>query len=121
MFTRSVMPLVAERFGAAAEADVLWGTALMVPESSLEEALRTGSPDTTAQAVRWGTRVDEDRIVFSLRGGRPTVLCRLRKESEEQSVLVATWRSPTASSTTRARSSGEVNEFTWPPPLASHR
>jgi nicotinamide-nucleotide amidase len=71
MFTRSVMPLVAERFGAAAEADVLWGTALMVPESSLEEALRTGSADAQAPAVRWGTRVDEDRIVFSLRGGRP--------------------------------------------------
>lgn len=71
MFSRSVLPLVAERFGAAAEADVLWGTALMVPESSLEEALRTGAgPDARVQGVRWGTRVDEDRIVFSLRGGR---------------------------------------------------
>lgn len=71
MFTRSVLPLVADRFGAAAEADVLWGTALMVPESSLEEALRTGAgADPRVRGVRWGTRVDEDRIVFSLRGGR---------------------------------------------------
>ena len=70
MFVRSVLPLVAGRFGAAAEADVTWGTALMVPESSLEEALRNGGGDTRAQSVRWGTRVDEDRIVFSLRGGR---------------------------------------------------
>ena len=72
MFASSVMPLVAGHFGAAAaEGDVAWGTALMVPESSLEEALRTGSAETNTAAVRWGTRVDEDRIVFSLRGGRP--------------------------------------------------
>jgi nicotinamide-nucleotide amidase len=70
MFSSSVLPLVADRFGAAAEAEVLWGTALMVPESSLEEALRIGAgPDRRAQSIRWGTRVDEDRIVFSLRGG----------------------------------------------------
>jgi nicotinamide-nucleotide amidase len=68
MFSRGVLPIVAERFGVGAEAEVLWGTALMVPESSLEEALRTGSAPGTP--VRWGTRVDEDRIVFSLRGGR---------------------------------------------------
>jgi nicotinamide-nucleotide amidase len=80
MFSRSVLPLVAERFGAAAEAEVLWGTALMVPESTLEEALRAGAgADARSEemrgvprrnGVRWGTRVDEDRIVFSLRGGR---------------------------------------------------
>ena len=72
MLASSVMPLVAGHFGAAAaEGDVAWGTALMVPESSLEKALRTGSAETNTAAVRWGTRVDEDRIVFSLRGGRP--------------------------------------------------
>ncbi len=58
---------------------------------------------------------------ISLRGDRPPVLCRLRKESEEQSVLLATWRSPTAFSMACARSSADVNELTWPPPLASHR
>jgi nicotinamide-nucleotide amidase len=66
MFAASVVPLVAGRFDLAGAADLFWGTALMVPESNLEEALRTGS---TGPGVRWGTRVDEDRIVFSLRGG----------------------------------------------------
>ena len=65
MFTRSVLPLLRERFGAPAEQDVLWGTALMVPESSLEEALRA----CMRPGVAWGTRVEEDRIAFSLRGG----------------------------------------------------
>jgi PncC family amidohydrolase len=37
----------------------------MVPESSLEEALRA----SRVEGVSWGTRVDEDRIAFSLRGG----------------------------------------------------
>jgi nicotinamide-nucleotide amidase len=71
MFSRSVLPVVADRFGAPAAAEVLWGTALMVPESNLEEALRSGpgGESPAAHALRWGTRVDEDRIVFSLRGG----------------------------------------------------
>jgi len=43
----------------------LWGTALMVPESNLEEGLRA----CRRPGVTWGTRVDEDRIGFSLRGG----------------------------------------------------
>ncbi len=67
MFSRSVLPAIAERFGAPAAADILWATALMVPESSLEEALRA----CARPGVTWGTRVDEDRIVFSLRGGAP--------------------------------------------------
>jgi nicotinamide-nucleotide amidase len=72
MFAACVMPLVSERFGASAETEVLWGTALMVPESNLEEALRIGSEaDPALKEVKWGTRVDEDRIVFSLRGGGP--------------------------------------------------
>jgi nicotinamide-nucleotide amidase len=72
MFSLGVLPLVSERFGTSGEAEVLWGTALMVPESSLEEALRTGAgSDDASRGVRWGTRVDEDRIVFGLRGGSP--------------------------------------------------
>jgi nicotinamide-nucleotide amidase len=66
MFAASVVPLVAQRFGLAGGADLLWATSLMVPESTLEEALRQGAP---GPGVRWGTRVDEDRIVFSIRGG----------------------------------------------------
>jgi nicotinamide-nucleotide amidase len=68
MFAESVIPLLRSRFGGPGEGDILWGTALMVPESSLEEALKICSG--AASAVRWGTRVDEDRITFSLRGGR---------------------------------------------------
>ncbi len=68
MFSRSVMPLLREAFGGFSEADILWGTALMVPESSLEEALRACS----RPGISWGTRVEEDRIGFSLRGGAPS-------------------------------------------------
>lgn len=66
MFSADVAGLLAEAFGLgdAAAADMIRGTALMVPESSLEEALRA----TRVDGVTWGTRVDEDRIAFSLRG-----------------------------------------------------
>ncbi len=67
MFAASIMPLLSERFGSALQKDILWATALMVPESNLEEALRESKPGE----LRWGTRVDDDRIVFSLRGGTP--------------------------------------------------
>jgi len=70
MFTASVVPLLRARFLAAGEGGALWGTALMVPESSLEEALRAcAAARPGGEGIRWGTRVDEDRIVFSLRGG----------------------------------------------------
>jgi competence/damage-inducible protein CinA-like protein len=73
MFAASVVPLISERFGGASAKDLFWGTALMVPESNLEEALRNGRraglQSGTGADLRWGTRVDEDRIVFSLRGG----------------------------------------------------
>jgi competence/damage-inducible protein CinA-like protein len=66
MFGQSILPILAARFGSASTKDILWGTALMVPESNLEEALR----DARRGELSWGTRVDEDRIVFSLRGGQ---------------------------------------------------
>lgn len=65
MFSQTVAPLLSRRFGSASARDILWGTALMVPESNLEEALKAARRGD----LRWGTRVDEDRIVFSLRGG----------------------------------------------------
>jgi nicotinamide-nucleotide amidase len=67
MFASDVVPLLRERFSLGSEADgsILRGTAFMVPESALEEALRA----CRREGVRWGTRVDEDRIAFSLRGG----------------------------------------------------
>lgn len=67
MFSQSVVPLLQARFGGPTAQDYLWGTALMVPESNLEEALR----GCRREGVGWGTRVDEDRIAFSLRGGTP--------------------------------------------------
>ncbi|HET6449720.1 MAG TPA: nicotinamide-nucleotide amidohydrolase family protein [Spirochaetia bacterium] len=71
MFSTGVVPVLARLFGTGGVTDVLWGTALMVPESSLEEALRSGAAGLGIQDIRWGTRVDEDRIAFSLRGGTP--------------------------------------------------
>jgi len=79
MFAQSVLPLIRERWGGPGPGDILWGTALMVPESNLEEALRKSA----RQGVTWGTRVDEDRIAFSLRGGsaedRDAILKDLRE------------------------------------------
>jgi nicotinamide-nucleotide amidase len=65
MFSQSIVSILGSRFGSASAKDIVWGTALMVPESNLEEALRAAR----RAELTWGTRVDEDRIVFSLRGG----------------------------------------------------
>jgi nicotinamide-nucleotide amidase len=67
MFAASVVPIIRKRFGAPEDRDILWGTALMVPESNLEEALQK----CALADITWGTRVEEDRIGFSLRGGTP--------------------------------------------------
>ncbi len=65
MFLEQVVPLLRRRFSLAAAPEVLWGTAFMVPESTLEQALQAGR----VAGVGWGTRVEDDRIAFSLRGG----------------------------------------------------
>jgi nicotinamide-nucleotide amidase len=65
MFANGVLPLLAEHFGAPGQGEIFWATALMVPESNLEEGLRA----CRRAGITWGTRVDEDRISFSLRGG----------------------------------------------------
>jgi nicotinamide-nucleotide amidase len=65
MFSERVVPLIAQRFAAEKGSEALRATALLVPESSLEEALGA----CRRPGVSWGTRVDEDRIAFSLRGG----------------------------------------------------
>jgi nicotinamide-nucleotide amidase len=65
MFTDLVVPLLRGRFALAEAPQVLRGTAFMTPESGLEEALRK----CRREGVGWGTRVEEDRIAFSLRGG----------------------------------------------------
>jgi nicotinamide-nucleotide amidase len=65
MFTDLVVPLLRGRFDFGDVPQLLRGTAFMTPESALEEALRT----SRRAGVGWGTRVEEDRIAFSLRGG----------------------------------------------------
>ncbi len=75
MFSASVLPLIAGRFGLAAETDMLWGTALMVPESNLEEALRAG----TARAAACGgepawTRTDSLQPPRRTAGGQGRAL-----------------------------------------------
>lgn len=65
MYRESVEPLLAARFGGGTGGGILWATSMLVPESALEEALRAGR----VGGVSWGTRLDEDRIAFSLRGG----------------------------------------------------
>lgn len=65
MFADLVAPLLRSRFALGEAPQVLRGTAFMTPESALEEALRA----SRREGVAWGTRVEEDRIAFSLRGG----------------------------------------------------
>jgi len=65
MFTSLVAPMLRARFALAESPQLLRGTAFMTPESVLEEALRR----CRRGAVSWGTRVEEDRIAFSRRGG----------------------------------------------------
>ena len=65
MFGDEVVPLLRRRFALGAPGAVLWGSAFMVSESALEEALQAGRE----AGVGWGTRVEDDRIAFSIRGG----------------------------------------------------
>lgn len=79
---RELEPMFLERLGPllplpAAQEGELSATALLVPESQLEQALQRcqqepGGASPAGQSgavVRWGTRFAEDRIAFSLRGG----------------------------------------------------
>lgn len=76
MFQNAVVPALRGRFALAAAGE-LEGTALMVPESELEEGLR----EAAEEGVRWGTRFSDDRITFTLlegtAQGREAVLARL--------------------------------------------
>jgi nicotinamide-nucleotide amidase len=65
MFTDIVAPLLRSRFALGEALQALRGTVFMTPESALEGALRA----CRREGVAWGTRVEEDRIAFNLRGG----------------------------------------------------
>jgi nicotinamide-nucleotide amidase len=80
MFARRLVPLLAAAFPDAVAGEELAATALLIPESALEDALRRHR----REGVTWGTRVADDHIAFSLRGGAPAqreaVLAALQKE-----------------------------------------
>ena len=67
MFSDSVIAILSDRFGVPPAGEISWGTAMLVAESDLEEGLGKAR----RSGISWGTRVDEDRITFSLRGGSP--------------------------------------------------
>ncbi|MBA7543372.1 CinA-like protein [subsurface metagenome] len=64
MYTAGVDRLIEDLFSLTVE-QVLTGTAMLIPESSLEEQLQK----CPGRSVTWGTRVTDDRIAFYLRGG----------------------------------------------------
>ncbi len=64
MYTSGVERLIENLFSLTVE-QVLTGTAMLIPESRLEEELQK----CPGRSVTWGTRVTDDRIAFYLRGG----------------------------------------------------
>ena len=92
MFAQRLLPLLAAAFPGAGGSGELAATALLIPESALEDALRR---HRRAEVV-WGTRVAEDHIAFSLRGGeepgRETVLAALQGEFGEACLRRGFWR-----------------------------
>ncbi len=64
MVEKSLLPVLKQRLGLRME-DVTRGTAFLIPESELEEALAAAAFD----GAQWGTRVEGYRIAFALRGG----------------------------------------------------
>jgi nicotinamide-nucleotide amidase len=65
MFRLRLLQVLGLHFSWLAAQEELAGTALLTPESALEESLLRHRQAT----VSWSTRVAEDRIAFSLRGG----------------------------------------------------
>ncbi len=92
MFLQRLLPLLGAAFPGAAAGAELAATALLVPESSLEDALRRHRREGTA----WGTRVAEDHIAFSLRGGqegeREQVLAALQEQFGAARLRRGSWR-----------------------------
>jgi len=70
MFLAEAVPLLHSRFfgGRERSAQVLVGSALMIPESLLEQALQEAAG--ADEAMLWSTRVAYDRIVFTLRAAQ---------------------------------------------------
>ena len=92
MFARRLLPLLTAAFPGAGGGGELAATALLIPESALEDALRRHR----GAEVVWGTRVAEDHIAFSLRGGeeagREAVLAALQGEFGVPCLRRGFWR-----------------------------
>jgi nicotinamide-nucleotide amidase len=71
MFLRQAVPLIRKRFYGALDlpSGEIIATALMIPESVLEQALQSISG--TEGGMLWSTRIAHDRIVLTLRGLQP--------------------------------------------------
>jgi nicotinamide-nucleotide amidase len=103
MFLEQLDPLLPRAPGAEGE---LVATALLVPESQLEQSLQRSravladGPPEAAEATgalpQWGTRFAEDRIVFTLRGGdaagRERLLRILRQDLGEPRIRLGDCR-----------------------------
>lgn len=71
MFLRQAVPLIRKKFFGSPDlqSSEIIATALMIPESVLEQALQRISG--TGGGMLWSTRVAHDRIVLTLRGSQP--------------------------------------------------
>ncbi len=71
MFLRQAVPLIRKKFFGSPDlqSGEIIATALMIPESVLEQALQRISG--TGGGMLWSTRVAHDRIVLTLRGSQP--------------------------------------------------
>jgi len=87
MFLEGLSALLPTAFGTEEE---LVATALLVPESQLEQSLQrseralAGGQAQRASGLRWGTRFAEDRIVFALRGADAASRQRLFDELKRE-------------------------------------
>ena len=92
MFAQRLLPLLAAVFPGVAGGVELAATSLLIPESALEDALRRHQ----REGIAWGTRVAEDHIDFSLRGGqegeREQMLAGLQGEFGGAHVRRGFWR-----------------------------
>ena len=92
MFARRLLPLLGAVFSGIAGGAELAATALLIPESALEDALR----QHRREGIAWGTRVAEDHIAFSLRGGlegeREAVLAALQEQFGAARLRRGFWR-----------------------------
>jgi len=82
MFLDEVVPLIRPLSAGGSGAEELVATALMIPESVLEQALQKARE--RASHIQWSTRVAHDRIVFTLRGSEQSERLRIFSQLVEE-------------------------------------